>query len=96
MYTLAIDTKMGLNIIGAAIRGPQMKLGRRGGVRPISIIHHIDRMGIRAVPIVMLMSFLIGAIVAQQSAFQLRVFGLEVWSVDLVSVLLAARGRRTV
>lgn len=88
MHTLTIDTKMGLNIIGAAIRGPQMKLGRRGGVRPISIIHHIDRMGIRAVPIIMLMSFLIGAIVAQQSAFQLRVFGLEVWSVDLVSVLL--------
>lgn len=88
IHTLFTDTKMGLNIIGAAIRGPQMKLGRRGGVRPISIIHHIDRMGIRAVPIVMLMSFLIGAIVAQQSAFQLRTFGLEVWSVDLVGVLL--------
>jgi len=88
VHTLVTDTKMGLNIIGAAIRGPQMKLGRRGGVRPISIIHHIDRMGIRAVPIVMLMSFLIGAIVAQQGAFQLRTFGLEVWSVDLVSVLL--------
>lgn len=88
MFTLATDTKMGLNIIGAAIRGPQMKLGRRGGVRPISIIHHIDRMGIRAVPIVMLMSFLIGAIIAQQSAFQLRFFGLEIWSVDLVGVLL--------
>ncbi len=88
MYSLASDSKMGLNIIGAAIRGPQMKLGRRGGVRPISIIHHIDRMGIRAVPIIMLMSFLIGAIVAQQAAFQLRAFGLEVWSVDLVGVLL--------
>lgn len=88
MYTMVDDTKMGLNIIGAAIRGPQMKTGRRGGVRPISIIHHIDRMGIRAVPIVMLMSFLIGAIIAQQGAFQLRLFGLEVWSVDLVGVLL--------
>ncbi len=88
VHNVSTDTKMGMNIIGAAIRGPQMKLGRRGGVRPISIIHHIDRMGIRAVPIVMLMSFLIGSIVAQQSAFQLRVFGLEVWAVDLVGVLL--------
>ena len=43
---------------------------------------------LRAVPIITLMSFLIGAIVAQQSAFQLRFFGLEVWAVDLVSVLL--------
>jgi len=88
VYTLRTDTVMGLNIIGAAIRGPQLKLGRRGGIRPISIIHHIDRMGLRAIPIVMLMSFLIGAIIAQQGAFQLRSFGLEVWSVDLVGVLL--------
>ena len=88
MYTLWIDTLMGLNVIGSAIRGPQLKAGRRGSVRPISIVHHIDRMGLRAVPIVTLMSFLIGAIVAQQAAFQLRAFGLEVWSVDLVGILL--------
>ncbi|MCB1414872.1 MAG: ABC transporter permease [Nitratireductor sp.] len=88
MNTLWVDTLMGLNVIGAAIRGPQLKAGRRGSVRPISIVHHIDRMGLRAVPIVTLMSFLIGAIIAQQSAFQLRVFGLEVWSVDLVGILL--------
>ena len=88
MNTLWVETLMGLNVIGAAIRGPQLKAGRRGSVRPISIVHHIDRMGLRAVPIVTLMSFLIGAIIAQQSAFQLRVFGLEVWSVDLVGILL--------
>lgn len=88
MFSLKRDTELGLNVIGAAIRGPQMKLGRRGGIRPISIVHHIDRMGLRAVPIIVLMSFLIGAIVAQQSAFQLRFFGLEVWAVDLVGVLL--------
>ncbi len=88
VLALKRDTEMGLNVIGAAVRGPQMKLGRRGGIRPISIVHHIDRMGLRAVPIITLMSFLIGAIVAQQSAFQLRFFGLEVWAVDLVSVLL--------
>lgn len=86
--TLWVDTLMGLNVIGAAIRGPQLKAGRRGSVRPISIVHHIDRMGLRAVPIVTLMSFLIGAIIAQQGAFQLRVFGLEVWAVDLVGILL--------
>lgn len=88
MYTMATDTKMGMNIIGAAIRGPQMKLGRRGGIRPTSIVHHIDRMGIRAIPIIVLMNFLIGAIVAQQGAFQLRTFGLEIWAVDLSGVLL--------
>jgi phospholipid/cholesterol/gamma-HCH transport system permease protein len=35
----------------------------------------------------MLMSFLIGAIIAQQGAFQLRYFGAEIFVVDLVGIL---------
>ena len=88
VFAMKRDSEMGFHIIGAAIRGPQMKAGRGGGIRPVSIIHHIDRMGIRAIPIIMLMSFLIGGIIAQQGAFQLRTFGVEVWAVDLVGVLL--------
>ena len=33
------------------------------------------------------MSFLIGCIVAQQGAFQLRIFGASVFTVDLVGIL---------
>ena len=44
-------------------------------------------MGVRAVPIIALMSFLIGAIITQQSAFQLRYFGAEIFVVDLVGIL---------
>ncbi len=44
-------------------------------------------MGVKAVPIILLMSFLIGAIIAQQGAFQLRYFGAEVFVVDLVGIL---------
>ncbi|MRT32601.1 hypothetical protein FGX01_01595, partial [Xylella fastidiosa subsp. multiplex] len=65
-------------------RGAQMKLGRGRGVSPAAIVNQIDHMGVRAVPIIMLMSFLIGAIIAQQGAFQLRYFGAEVFVVDLV------------
>jgi phospholipid/cholesterol/gamma-HCH transport system permease protein len=54
---------------------------------PAAIVHQIDRMGVRAVPIILLMSFLIGAIIAQQGAFQLRYFGAEVFVVDLVGIL---------
>jgi phospholipid/cholesterol/gamma-HCH transport system permease protein len=39
------------------------------------------------VPIILVMSFLIGCIVAQQGAFQLRLFGASVFTVDLVGIL---------
>jgi phospholipid/cholesterol/gamma-HCH transport system permease protein len=43
--------------------------------------------GVRAVPIIFLMSFLIGGIVAQQGAFQLQFFGATIFTVDLVGIL---------
>lgn len=88
MMAVKRDAAMALSIIGAAIRGPQMKDGQKGGVRFVSIVHHIDKMGFRAVPIIVLMSLLLGAIVAQQAAFQLRFFGLEAWAADFSSASL--------
>jgi phospholipid/cholesterol/gamma-HCH transport system permease protein len=81
------DATAAMFILGSAVRGAQLKLGRRSGLSPASIVHQIDRMGVRAVPIITLMSFLIGAIIAQQGAFQLRYFGAEVFVVDLVGIL---------
>ncbi|WP_149747431.1 MlaE family lipid ABC transporter permease subunit [Rhizobium sp. RU35A] len=81
------DAVAGMNILGSAVAGAQMKLGRSTGVTPASVVTHIDRMGVRAVPIIVLMSFLIGAIIAQQGAFQLRYFGAELFVVDLVGIL---------
>nr|CAD6605612.1 STAS domain-containing protein [Rhizobium sp. Khangiran2] len=84
---LAGDAVAAMHILGSAVRGAQMKLGRGGGVSPASVVNQIDHMGVRAVPIIMLMSFLIGAIIAQQGAFQLRYFGAEIFVVDLVGIL---------
>ncbi len=81
------DAVAAMFILGSAVRGAQLKLGRRSGVSPAAIVHQIDHMGVRAVPIILLMSFLIGAIIAQQGAFQLRYFGAEVFVVDLVGIL---------
>ncbi|KPF43846.1 MlaE family lipid ABC transporter permease subunit [Rhizobium sp. G187] len=74
-------------VLGSAVRGAQTKLGRGAGVSPASVVNQLDHMGVRAVPIILLMSFLIGAIIAQQGAFQLRYFGAEVFVVDLVGIL---------
>ena len=84
---LAGDMVAAMHILGSAVRGAQMKLGRSGGISPASVVNQIDHMGVRAVPIITLMSFLIGAIIAQQGAFQLRYFGAEIFVVDLVGIL---------
>lgn len=87
-YAFRDDFFMGMNILGATIRGAQMKLGRGHAVNPAAIVTQIDRMGVGAVPVVVLMAFIIGAIVAQQGAFQLRFFGAEIFVVDLVGILV--------
>ncbi|WP_102959121.1 ABC transporter permease [Mangrovicella endophytica] len=78
----------GLNIIGGSIYGAGRRLTGKTQVRPAAIFNQIDQMGVRAVPIILLMSFLIGGIIAQQGAFQLRRFGGEVYAVNLVGILV--------
>ncbi|MFD1744217.1 MlaE family ABC transporter permease [Rhizobium helianthi] len=87
VWELGQDAWAAMYILGSAVGGAQLKGGRGTGVSPASVVTHIDRMGVRAVPIIVLMSFLIGAIIAQQGAFQLRYFGAELFVVDLVGIL---------
>jgi phospholipid/cholesterol/gamma-HCH transport system permease protein len=53
-----------------------------------SIVHHLDRVGFRAVPIIVLIMFLIGAILAQQGIFHFRKFGADTFVVDMVGILV--------
>lgn len=57
-------------------------------LRSISIAVQFDRSCIGAVPIVALMSFLIGAIISQQGGFYLRQFGADIFVVDLAGILV--------
>src|SRR4029079_5636007 len=51
-------------------------------------IHHLDRVGWQAIPIILLITFLIGGIIEQQGIYQLRQFGAEDFAVDLVGILV--------
>jgi phospholipid/cholesterol/gamma-HCH transport system permease protein len=88
VYMIAGDATAFMYILGATIRGSQMKAGRGHGVNIAAIVSQIDRMGVGALPVVLLMSTIVGAIVAQQGAFQLRFFGAEIFVVDLVGILV--------
>ena len=56
--------------------------------RITSLIYHIENFGLRSVPIIALINFLVGCIVAQQGIFQLRTFGAETFAVDLIGILI--------
>lgn len=63
----------------------------RTAVRPArlrftSLIYHMEEVGLNAVPIVMLMSFLIGAVLAYQGSEQLERFGASIFTVDLIGI----------
>jgi phospholipid/cholesterol/gamma-HCH transport system permease protein len=54
--------------------------------RVTSIIFHMQAVGLNAVPLVMLLSFMVGAVVAFLGATVLSEFGAQLWVVELVGV----------
>ena len=65
--------------LGEIIRHPSR-------LRLTSVVHHCQEIGVSAVPIVALMAFLIGVVLAFQGSAQLRQFGAEVFVVDLIAI----------
>ncbi len=55
-------------------------------LRLTSLVHQCEQVGLHAVPIVALMAFLIGIVLAFQGSAQLQQFGAEVFVVDLISI----------
>ena len=49
-----------------------------------AIVHQFEVVGVQALAIIGLMSFLIGIVIAQQGAVQLRQFGAEVFAINLI------------
>lgn len=56
--------------------------------RLTSAVHQLDRVAWQAVPIILLITFLIGGIIAQQGFFHFRKFGADAYVVDMVGILV--------
>jgi phospholipid/cholesterol/gamma-HCH transport system permease protein len=65
---------------GEAIAKPKHNL------RIAAIFHQVEETGINALPIVGLLSFLIGVVLAYQGADQLKQFGAEIFTINLLGV----------
>lgn len=82
----AQETGHFLSFAGAVTLALLRQLMAPRRIRPVSIAHHIEETGVNAIPIVALMAFLIGIVLAYQGADQLRQFGAEIFTVDLLAV----------
>ena len=56
--------------------------------RGTALVNQLEQVAYRGVPIVVLISFLVGCIIAQQGIFQLRTFGATPFVVDLTGILI--------
>jgi phospholipid/cholesterol/gamma-HCH transport system permease protein len=76
-----------IGFVGQVILGLLTVIIHPSRLRVNAIIQRFEMVGVRALAIVGLMSFLIGIVIAQQGAVQLRQFGAEVFTVNLIGRL---------
>nr|WP_324752249.1 ABC transporter permease [Roseovarius sp. Pro17] len=75
-----------ISFLGQVIASLSNTLIHPRRLRLTSLVHHMQEVGWNAIPIVALMSFLIGVVLAFQGSVQLRQFGAEVFVVDLIAI----------
>jgi phospholipid/cholesterol/gamma-HCH transport system permease protein len=75
-------------MLGAVVLALGRALANPRSFRLTSTLHHLDRVGWQAVPIMLLITFLIGCIIAQQGLFHFRKFGADAYVVDMVGILI--------
>ena len=82
----AIETRNAMGFLGRIVVTGLRSIRSAHHLRIPSIARHVYETGIQAIPIVALIAFLISVIVAYLGAQQLRLFGAEIFTVDLVAI----------
>ncbi len=87
VYLAGRDLASGLDFLGRLV-----VIGGRAMVRPArwrltSTVFHLEQMGLRGAPLILMINFFVGAIVAQQGIVQLARFGASSLTTDLVAIL---------
>ena len=77
-----------LDMLGAVLAAGARVLIHPRSLRLTSTVHHLEQVCWRAVPIIVLITFLIGCIIAQQGIFHFRRFGADIFVVDMLGVLV--------
>jgi len=75
-----------LGFFGLVVLTMLRTAARPARLRFVPMVHHMEQVGLNALPIVGLISFLIGVVIAYQGASQMKQFGAEVFVVNLIAV----------
>jgi phospholipid/cholesterol/gamma-HCH transport system permease protein len=78
-----------LGFFGATLIGFVNVLRRPKKFRLNAVVQRFDVVGVRALGIIGLMSFLIGIVIAQQGSVQLAQFGAEIYTINLIGRITA-------
>ena len=82
------DVVAGVAFLGELTISFGRLLGSPRKFRLTSLVFHMEAIAFRSVPIIALINFLVGGIVAQQGILQLRRFGAVTFAADLIGVLV--------
>ncbi|MFV0299125.1 MAG: MlaE family lipid ABC transporter permease subunit [Hyphomicrobiaceae bacterium] len=81
------DVVVLISFLGLYLSGLFRTLTFRSRFRFTAFVYHFENAGLRAIPIVALICFLIGAVVMQQGALQLASYGAEPYAASMLGVL---------
>jgi phospholipid/cholesterol/gamma-HCH transport system permease protein len=87
-FGAAEDITVFLQMLGSLFLAIVSVLRRPRSLRLTSLVYQLYRVGWQAIPIIVLITFLIGAIIAQQGFFHFRKFGADSYVVDMVGILV--------
>jgi phospholipid/cholesterol/gamma-HCH transport system permease protein len=82
------DMVAGVAFFGELVASLGKTILHPGRFRGTSLFFHVETFAFRSVPIIALINFLVGAIVAQQGIQQLKRFGAVTFAADLIGVLI--------
>ncbi len=82
------DLTVFLQMLGALFAALLGVLRRPRSLRLTSLFYQLYKVGWQAIPIIVLITFLIGSIIAQQGIFHFRKFGADSYVVDMVGILV--------
>jgi phospholipid/cholesterol/gamma-HCH transport system permease protein len=88
MTEVGTSLLMVVHMFGALVLAALGTIAHPRRLRFTSIVHHMEKVGWRAVPIITLSTFMIGAILAQQGLVRFHAFGADMYVVDMVAVLV--------
>jgi phospholipid/cholesterol/gamma-HCH transport system permease protein len=84
--TFAAEMGQSIGFLGLVLARLATTILHPSRLRVTALVHHMQQAGLNAAPIVSLMGFLIGIVLAFQGASQLEQFGAEIYVVDLISI----------